>query len=440
MLHHDSKLLPYRESDGVNPIAGNKIEEKTRGISEPSEQLNIIPTSSEVVMASKITVLPPMVPFPEAAWRNHLVPEEWEACLDAWISLAEAHLSLPGADFERLSSKDESLSNFLTSFATETAQSHEGPSSSKNKQLRKDSFLLSYRLLEVDSPPLSILQWEFLADVSKVYGKSHSSKLVTLAWKRHSNSVETSMGVLKNSLIKELDLGLKGDLKTAEAHLKRLNHLLYASPEAAAFFMAGSDFVDSLISCYKLMNPPLRKIILSTLYLCLIGLTEGDKPRFSSLVDQFYSLQAAAEAHKAGPTNVNDSLVAELVTATPILKVVQRRIEASGRSGSNRAKLVLKSLEGFRKPGGYVRPQHLFKRKIDKGKGAAKDTDGTHGQIHIHRMSLITQVQDLFPDLGSGFVVKLLDEYKDDVEQVIAHLLEDSLPTHLEKADRSEEL
>jgi hypothetical protein len=60
--------------------------------------------------------------------------------------------------------------------------------------------------------------------------------------------------------------------------------------------------------------------------------------------------------------------------------------------------------------------------------------------VHIHRMSLISQVQDLFPDLGSGFVLKLLDEYNDDVEQVISHLLEDSLPAHLEKADRDEVL
>ncbi|EHL00723.1 putative CUE domain-containing protein 3 [Glarea lozoyensis 74030] len=75
--------------------------------------------------------------------------------------------------------------------------------------------------------------------------------------------------------------------------------------------MAGSDFLDSLISCYKIMNPPLRKTIISTTYLCLIGLTEDPKPRLTTLIDQLYSLDAAAKAHKEGPTNVNDSLVAE---------------------------------------------------------------------------------------------------------------------------------
>jgi len=55
-------------------------------------------------------------------------------------------------------------------------------------------------------------------------------------------------------------------------------------------------------------------------------------------------------------------------------------------------------------------------------------------------MSLITQVQDLFPDLGAGFIHKLLEEYHDDAEQVTAHLLDDSLPAHLQSADRSEPL
>jgi activating signal cointegrator complex subunit 2 len=390
---------------------------------------------------AKVTAFPPMVPFPEAAWREHIVPEEWEACLDAWVALAGAHLSLSTSDLVRISPKDESLPTFLTSYAEQTALSHDkAPFGNvhKTRQLRKQCFLLSHRLLDIDHPPEPLLRWQFLADLGKIYRRNHGNKIVTLVWKRHLASLEPSLAALKTHLIKELDAGLTGDLKVAESQLKRLNHLLHASPEVAAFFVAGSDFVDSLINCYKLMNPPLCKAIVSTLYLCLIGLTEGEKPNFSSLVDQLYSLKAAAEAHKAGPINVYDSLVAELVTETPILKQVQQRIEASG-SGSSRAKSVLTSLGGFRKAGGSARPQRLIKRKINKGKGIAVGIDG-FSQVHVHRMSLVSQVQDLFPDLGSGFVVKLLDEYQDDVEQVISHLLEGSLPAHLEDADRSEEL
>lgn len=387
-----------------------------------------------------LSSIPKFVSFPEAAWRNHIVPEEWEACLDAWIALAGAHLALPAINFARTSTTDESLPLFLTSYAAESASSHDissSPNLSKEKQLRKLSYLLSNRLLDSNHPPEPVLSWEFLADLSKIYGQGNGGKLATLVWARHSLTLETSLASLKTSLIKELEAGLNGDLKKVEFQLKRLDHLLHASPQTAAFFMAGTDFVDALISCFTIMNPPLRKAIVSTLYLCLIGLTEGEKPNFSSLVDQLYSLKAAADAHKAGPTNVRESLVAELVTETPILKQVQLRIDASG-TGSIRAKSVLKSLAEFKKPVSG-RPARVSKKKVNKGKGIAIDDSG-HGQIHVHRMSLISQVQDLFSDLGSGFIVKLLDEFGDNVEQVIGHLLEESLPTHLADADRSEEL
>lgn len=387
---------------------------------------------------------PPLAPFPTAAWRNHLLPEEWDACLDAWLTLAGVHLSLPASDFLRTSAPDVSLPDFLSSYVAETAGANNIPSSEshfKMKQLRKDSFLLSQRLLELKDAPKKLCQWEFLADLSKVYGRELGQRTAILVWKNHLSTLELSIASLKSHLIKELDAGITGDLKTAESQLKRLNYLLHVSPQAAAFFMAGSDFVDSLISCYKIMNPPLRKLIISTTYLCLIGLTEGDKPSFSSLVDQLYSLRAAAEAHKARPTSPNDSLVPELVTVTPILKQIQQRIDASG-SGSNRAKSVLSALEVFRKAGAGGRPARPVKNKANKGKGIATNIEDDHenNQLHVHRVSLVSQVQDLFPDFGSGFIVKLLDEYNDNVEQVIAHLLEGSLPTHLKEADQSEEL
>ncbi|KAA8566408.1 hypothetical protein EYC84_008975 [Monilinia fructicola] len=287
--------------------------------------------------------------------------------------------------------------------------------------------------------PEYLLRWEVLADVCKFYGKEKGGKVTTLAWSKHSTTIEASLSSIKSSLTEELDAGLKGDLKGSEIQLRRLNHLLHVSPEAASFFMAGDDFVDALISCYKLMNPPLRKVLITTTYLCIIGLTEGPTPKFSSLVDRLYSLNAAAEAHKKGPTNVNDSLVAELVTVTPVLKQIQQKIDASG-SVSNRAKSAITALQGFRKPGGSGRPPRFVKKKPNKGKGLAEADDHESSNIHVHQMSLISQIQDLFPDLGSGFVVKLLEEYNDNTEEVISHLLEGSLPPSLERADRSEEL
>ncbi|KAI1456115.1 hypothetical protein F4805DRAFT_459169 [Annulohypoxylon moriforme] len=386
-----------------------------------------------------MTALPHFASFPEAPWRDHIVPDEWEACLSNWVALAEAHLSLSGDQFLSVSSKDESLLSFLVSFMREAASDSAavlGTSQSAQLLIRQ-SFLLVARLLRIPSPPPPLLHWEVLSDFCHLYSKRRTSNLISQI--SQNIQVTTSLNALKKSLIVSLDAGLKGDLNTLESRLKKLNHLIHASPDIAAFFLAGSDFLDGLISCYKIMNPPLRKAIVTTAYLCLVGLTEGDSPKFSMLTDQLYSLKVAAEGHKAGPLNVNDSMVAELVTVTPILKQVQRRLDESG-STTTRGKSVITALESFRKPGGNIKPKKLVKRKIDKGKGIMTEDDEVPGEMRMHRMSQISQIQDLFPDLGSGFISKLLDEFGDNTEQVIAHLLEDDLPPHLATIDRTKEL
>lgn len=51
--------------------------------------------------------------------------------------------------------------------------------------------------------------------------------------------------------------------------------------------------------------------------------------------------------------------------------------------------------------------------------------------------SLVTQVKDLLPDLGEGFVLACLEEYDYGVEQVINNILEGKLVASLEQLDRS---
>lgn len=380
---------------------------------------------------------PPLAPFPPSELRAHIVPDEWAACLDAWVALVEGHLSLSDPN---VWAKDESVTVFLTTFMRETAANGASilATTERARTLFKDAFLLVSKLLHSHMPPSGLAQWDFLADLSKTYGKKRSSSLLTSLPKPAMTLLDASLSGLKKFLVKNLDAGLSGDIKAVEERLQRVNPLIHASPHVASFFLAGSDFLDGLVSCYKIMNPPLRKVIVTTTYLSLMGLIEGSSPKFSLLTDQLYSLKAAADAHKAGPTNANDSLVAELVTVTPFLQQVEHRLESSGTTTS-RAKSVLRDLASFRKAGGMTRPKRLIRRKVDKGKGHM-DQAMVQQDIHVHRMSQITQVQDLFPDLGSGFVAKLLDEYSEDPEQVIAHLLDDSLPPHLQSADRSEQL
>uniref|UniRef100_T1JAJ9 CUE domain-containing protein n=1 Tax=Strigamia maritima TaxID=126957 RepID=T1JAJ9_STRMM len=54
----------------------------------------------------------------------------------------------------------------------------------------------------------------------------------------------------------------------------------------------------------------------------------------------------------------------------------------------------------------------------------------------VELQSLISQVKDLLPDLGDGFIEACLEYYNYAVEDVIHYLLEDSLPPPLKKLDR----
>ena len=384
--------------------------------------------------------LPAFVSFPPASLRAEILPEEWEACIDAWILLAQGHLLLPANIFAVKSAKNQSLINFLISYMKES--SHDESMVSKTERvrsLRKECFLLVHRLLtEVDPPPPPLLEWAFLGDLSTVYARSpRLRELINSIWARHSlegrpdlqNHKKVLTGLLEN-------MSAKGMLET-EDYLRRTGALLKASHHYGQFLMVGSDVLDSLAMAWTRASGGLRKKVVTITYLSLLSLLEGEKPNSSLLLDHLYSLKAPAE--KLHPTGTPDmSLLSELASNTPFIRKIQDRMIGSDNS---RAKPLITYLEGLRNADG-TKPKRTIRRRSNKGKNKQKDEygHGALGGVHVHKMSLITQIQDLFPDLGSGFVVKLLDEYNNNTEQVTAHLLDDSLPAHLKGADRTENM
>ncbi|KAK2939344.1 Ubiquitin system component CUE [Fusarium oxysporum f. sp. vasinfectum] len=380
--------------------------------------------------------LPPLAPFPQSSWRQHLSSSEWNTLLQSWTSICRAISSLSEQDIKTALARDDSIATFLVSFAEETAEAGFTILDSHSTTLPKAVFQLVSRVFTV-SPPPQLFDYAFLANIARIFPRKATAPLIARLFQRHAAALEAALTALKKQLIPQLEAGIKGDLKSVDARLIRLNYLLHASSDTCTLFLAGSDFLDGLIVCFRVMNPPLRKVILTTTYLCLVGLIDTEPAKWSMLSDQLYALKEAADAHKAGPLNVNDSLVPELITNTPLLKVLLRRAEDTGAATENFKKRIT-ALEGYRK-GTMVRPKRLIRRRLDKGKGKITQQE-VNADIHVHKMSQITQVQDLFPDLGSGFVSKCLDEYGEDVEQVVANLLSETLPPHLANADRSESL
>ncbi|KAF2200946.1 hypothetical protein GQ43DRAFT_395297 [Delitschia confertaspora ATCC 74209] len=377
--------------------------------------------------------IPPFATFPPLEVSQELPPAEWGACLDAWISLSELYLRLKDEQFSRTLEDGGSLSKFLITFFKEVATSSN--IEANLIPLRKKCFLLVHRIFSGKTIPSSLLHWSFLADLGYAFPRSDKLRtLLSTVCETQSGKIEKGLQTVKASLTRNLD---SKNPETSKDDLGKLCHLLYVSPDTGIFMLTGSDFLDSLCAAYTKTQPSIRSKLVTVAYLGLTSLLRAHKPNYSLLSDHLYSLKTNAEQEQKSGSN--QSLLADLVTNTPLLTKIRDSITAPEGA---RAKNIASSLSSFQQSGN-ARPKKLVKRKIDKGKGLSKDGEyghGAFGDVHVHRMSLISQIKDLFPDLGSGFVVKLLDEYSDSVEEATAHLLEDSLPPHLKNANRNEDI
>lgn len=379
--------------------------------------------------------LPQFAPFPDVKVRQNILPAEWTAYLDTWASLADLHLRLSDIQFRHAVTDDtSSLTAALISFFHELA--NDDGLVPQTLLLRKKCFFLLHRIYSGDGVPAPLLGWPVLSDACRIFSKSAQFRtLLDGVWKRKAATIEKSLQPAKNSLIKNLDSKRPEE---AQSTLDKIAPLIRLSPDAGTYMITGSDFLDSLCNAYPKVAPPLQAKLATIAYMGLVSLLEGPKPNFSVLSDHLYSLKANGEQQLRAAA-AQTSLIADLVTNTPLLHKIRDKATAPEAA---RVRNFAASLSTFQQST-VARPKKLVRRKVEKGKGRATDDEyghGAFGEIHVHRMSMISQIQDLFPDLGSGFVVKLLDEYNDNIEEVTAHLLEDSLPPHLVDADRSEPL
>ncbi|KAH6637759.1 hypothetical protein C7974DRAFT_147795 [Boeremia exigua] len=378
--------------------------------------------------------LPQFAPFPDAKVRQSIRPDEWQLYLESWTSLTDLYLRLDDQQFASARKDVDSLGLFLISFFHELAG--DDSLATRVTSLRKKSFLLLHRIWSGQDIEDAFLVWPVLADICHAFTKSEQFRnLLQALWKRKSGAIEKSLQTAKTSLIRNLESKRPEE---TESTLNRIAPLLRASPNASIYMLTGSDFLDALSSAYPKVPPAMQKKLVTTAYLGLTATLEGEKPNYSLLSDHLYSLKSSEELEQKKEPGKR-TLVADLVTITPLLEKIRDKATAPEAS---RVRNTAASLSAFRQAG-VVRPKRLVRRKVDKGKSKAEGDDHGNaaftGEFHIHRMSVVTQIQDLFPDLGAGFVVKLLDEYNDNVEEVTAHLLDDSLPPHLANADRSEQ-
>jgi activating signal cointegrator complex subunit 2 len=388
-------------------------------------------------------------PFPDPSVRPFLTQEHWDDLIVSWAAATKAQAQQLKADDASVH-QDEALIAFLVSWMEANASGATIElKPAAGLRLAKNVYALACHLLENDSPD-ALLSWEFLADFSAVYSRSSSagSGTVTQILDRilgteGPKQAVKSLAELKKALVQSLHIVPKGDLEMLTATISRVIPLVAASSVTANQLFSGSDFVDGLVSAYRTMHPQLRDAIVSITYLCLTGLTKGNPPNLAMLGDQLFALKAAADAHRDGPRRVEDSLVPELVSITPVISKLRRSISNAAPSIHSTLATRLDALEAYRRPGAEAEARRKARRlkgpsKAAKGKGRALDVDLGHAMSEV-RLATISLVQDAFPHLGQGFIARLLDEYGDDANRAMSGLY-DELPPHLAEADRAETL
>ncbi|KAI9778166.1 MAG: hypothetical protein M1816_004250 [Peltula sp. TS41687] len=387
----------------------------------------------------------PVAPFPPANVRDEMNAGDWEACLDAWSTVLELHLQLSATEFNLKSSRDDSLITFLLSYMSENRtlllQRRSSFQDAKSKALRRHCFLLVHRLLsEAQTIPPSLLQLSFLGQLSALYQRSKALRpLLADLWDRKSREVEPVLLKVKSRLIESLDSPGTGVSQDLEKQLDLLLPLFHVAPDIARVFLTGSELIDAASASYRVIPPRVRKRLLKVTYSGLVSLMGKTQPNFSLVFDHLYSLVNAQQE----PSKGEHTLLVDLISETPLISHIPDRVEDSTAA---RAKPLIAKLQSIA-PVMDPKSRRVARRRADKGKQRVDlsqlDDGFGHGymnEIHVHRMRLISQIQDLFPDLGSGFIMKLLDEYGDDVEKVTAQLLDDSLPEHLRGADHHEDI
>lgn len=390
---------------------------------------------------SVMAELPPLAPVPPPAVRTTLQHAEWEACIDAWIMLLGIRIDAPAKLFQEFASKDESAVLFLSSFYHQLATSGEtGLQIGQNgRTLRKLCFLLTRRvLLDSSAPPAGLLEWKFLGNMCCCYPSSSALKrLLSDAWDKHQTALTTSIEKAKSSIIKQLSNQKTADSPAVNLDIRLLTILASALSACGQVLMAGSDYLDTLSEAYQAQRrETLRRTLVANVYVGLTSLLKGSRPNLSSLLDQLFSMKAAAGVGTAKRKR-EPTLLSDVICSSDLLSRLDRYLAAHPQK---RGEDLVSGLRLYQTESKVFHHRYQKQKgKPEKGKGRAPDVSGGE-ELHAHRMSLVTQVQDLFPDLGSGYVVRLLDFYGDNTETVVAHLLDSSLPPELQNLDQSEDL
>jgi activating signal cointegrator complex subunit 2 len=340
----------------------------------------------------------PLAPYPPPPIRASISQSEWSTILDAWNTAVTHLLQLPTVKFTAaLANRRNNITRFLHSYLTSSPPpSAAEPDSRAFKTLHKSTFLLLHRTLTIPKPPPQLLSSpDPLLGFARLYSRVPAAqKLLDGIWETHEPQLEAAVTTLKRSYV---------------SHAAPLAKLFSLSPKAAAMFLAGDEFTDSVVEAGDEIS---AKVFAK-------ALIEAPRTNWSVVIDSIYSLSSSTGAKEKAFLLV----LARLGVGEKLLAL------AKGTEYEARVSTVVGKLQTFGTAS--RKPREGRKRVVDKGKSPAYAGGGEEAEM-AEMASKVDLIRDLFPSLGIGFVRQCLQSMGGDVEAVTSALLEDKLPADLE--------
>ena len=360
----------------------------------------------------------PIASFPLKTIRDQISSDDWSFYINSVTEVLQSWLSCSSESLSNIVKSNSVIVPFLKSFFSELTEASWEDSyvfSPQTLALRQKCLLLSCRILYLATIPLSSFGLKYISQLcSIVYTKDSLMRLLQGIFEKRYKELEEIIHGSKIHVLRQLTSPQHGELRQI---LLDLSCVCFLLPRAGVVMMTGSDMLDLTVEYYGRMSAALRFSLLTLIFFSFRSLVESDEPNYSLLFDHLYSLAESAKVSSEAR-----QMLADLIRMTPLKPMIR---EVKRAKSVDRATALLKHLQPFGED---------FKCRVSSDKkGKSKAVSGqskTELDLNInamqnpYRMSLVSQIEDLFPNVETSVVIKLLDNYQDDVEAVTAHILE----------------
>lgn len=364
--------------------------------------------------------VPPLPAYPSENVQNQLLPDEWQSCLKVWITSLEWRLSVTNEKFSKFPLGTVEVP-FLLSYLSQQSPPKRYPKGSESATLHKLCYLLTKRVVLTTSEGISLLVFfDVLCAGSDTFGALPS-------WTLLLKSIWSSSQLRAR---KAVDAG-KSALATAStprvqiAWLEKISVLTKSLPQTTTITVASADYLDTLTDLYKSGDRETRRSVTKNVFYSFVALLTSK--HISILTDNIYHLKSEADrVFKSDPGETTP--LSSLLCTTSFLRHFVSNNEVATKKST-----LTDQLTTYRQNMLHLHPAPApapVKHTRDKGK--KKEREGRDNDIHMHQAAQVSQIHELFPHLSTAYVMKVLDYFSDNVESVIAALLEpDSLPSEL---------